>query len=346
MIWWLSGGLLIVAMLVLIGLWRGESRRHGAGRGWAVAIPVTAVSLAALGYGFFGYNAQTGPWLSQEHQYRQVARDIIAGQTPSQAAAEVPVGALVRVLQRELARHPSAMGWYALGTLYDQLGAPAQSEQAARKALTLAPEEPAMHLLLARALVRQARGALTDDAKAQIDWVLSRQPDHDGAWMLLAMSADRAGRYPLAVQAWTALLRRHGHGETADLLRKGLQHSRDQLAAQQRFMGLRARVTAAGEGTGGTLFVFLRQKGATGQPLAAKRVVVREFPVTVTLQPSDWLQAYPAADVPLVMGARYTPAPGATVDQAGQVAPSRAVNLPQKQPLQLELGSSGPGFRH
>ncbi len=338
MIWIALGLIFLLALAGLLWvLWRREARKAGKVMRGAIGIPLIVVVLAAAGYALIGYNEHTGDWLDDQQEYRAVARAIIAGQSPARAASDVPVGALVRVLQAELVKSPSAVGWYALGSLYDQLGAPEQAEEAARKALALSPREPAMHLLLARALIEKAGGRLTDDALAELRWVLDREPAHDGALMMLAMSADRAGRYSLAEQGWQALLARHSDGETGELLRRGLENARQQKARQEIFAGLQARVAAQDLPAGGTLFVYLRQAGSSGQPLAARRQVVPHFPVSVTLNRDDWLQPFPDDSVDLVIGARYTPAPGGAVDQASIMSPVQPLQLPQRDPVELVL---------
>ncbi len=338
MMWIVIALVLLLALGVLLWLlWQREARKAGKVMRGAIGIPLIMLVLAAAGYGLVGYNEHTSDWLNDQQEYRSVARAIIAGESPERAASEVPVGALVRVLQAELVKNPSAMGWYALGSLFDQLGAPEQSEEAARKAVVMSPEEPAMHLLLARALIQKAGGKLTDPALAELRWVLDREPTHDGAWMMLAMSADRAGRYDLAEQGWQALLSRHSNGETGDLLRRGLENAREQKARQEKFAGIEAVVAAEDLPAGGTVFVYLREAGSSGQPLAARRQVVPHFPATVSLSAQDWLQRYPDDGAELVIGARYTPAPGGAVDQAAIMAPVKPLELPQDSPAMLVL---------
>jgi cytochrome c-type biogenesis protein CcmH len=338
MMWIVIALVLLLALGVLLWLlWQREARKAGKVMRGAIGIPLIMLVLAAAGYGLVGYNEHTSDWLNDQQEYRSVARAIIAGESPERAASEVPVGALVRVLQAELVKNPSAMGWYALGSLFDQLGAPEQSEEAARKAVAMSPEEPAMHLLLARALIQKAGGKLTDPALAELRWVLDREPTHDGAWMMLAMSADRAGRYDLAEQGWQALLSRHSNGETGDLLRRGLENAREQKARQGKFAGIEAVVAAQDLPAGGTVFVYLREAGSSGQPLAARRQVVPHFPATVSLSAQDWLQRYPDDGAELVIGARYTPAPGGAVDQAAIMAPVKPLELPQDSPAMLVL---------
>ena len=338
MMWIVIALVLLLALGVLLWLlWQREARKAGKVMRGAIGIPLIMLVLAAAGYGLVGYNEHTSDWLNDQQEYRSVARAIIAGESPERAASEVPVGALVRVLQAELVKNPSAMGWYALGSLFDQLGAPEQSEEAARKAVAMSPEEPAMHLLLARALIQKAGGKLTDPALAELRWVLDREPTHDGAWMMLAMSADRAGRYDLAEQGWQALLSRHSNGETGDLLRRGLENALEQKVRQEKFAGIEAVVAAEDLPAGGTVFVYLREAGSSGQPLAARRQVVPHFPATVSLSAQDWLQRYPDDGAELVIGARYTPAPGGAVDQAAIMAPVKPLELPQDSPAMLVL---------
>lgn len=338
MIWILSAAVfLLLLAAALWWQWRREARRAGRATAGGVGIPLIVVLLAAAGYLLIGRNEHTGPWLEHQRLYGDAARSIIAGETPAMAAADIPAGAMVRVLQAQLSQTPSATGWYALGSLYDQLGAPAQTEEAANKALALNPEASSAHLLLARALIEQAGGKLTDAAREQIQWVLDREPHHDGAWMLLTMAADRAGQYPLAIAGWESLLSRHGDGETADLLRRGLENSRLQQQRQGVFANLSAVVEGQGLPAGGTLFVYIREQGSTGQPLAARRQVIPAFPATLSLTAENWLQAYPSGETSLVMGARYTPAPGAAVDQAMISAQPVAMALPQQEPVTLRL---------
>ncbi|MGK0392662.1 MAG: cytochrome c-type biogenesis protein CcmH [Alcanivorax borkumensis] len=337
MLWVMSLVLLLILATMLWLMWRSEARKAGKNMSGALGIPLVMVILAGAGYGLIGLNEHTGTWLTHKQEYGDVAQQIIAGQPPEKAASEVPAGALVRVLQSELSQTPSAVGWYALGALYDQLGAPVQTEEAARKALQLNPENAAMHLLLARALIEKNEARLTDPALDEIRWVLDREPNHDGAWMLLAMSADRAGRYALAEQAWASLLSRHSQGETADLLQRGLNRAREQKQREGLFANLSATVHGENLPAGGTLFVFLREAGSAGQPLAAQRKVVPHFPINIELTAANWLQSYPDEQADLVIGARYTPAPGASVDQAAITAVPTPLKLPQRQPAVLNL---------
>lgn len=313
------GLVLLVAVAVCFLLWRQESRAADPSSvSWSgLALPLLVVALAALGYLTLGYNPQTRDWIADQHRYADVAERVIRGEAPGEQDQNIAAGPLARVLQARLVRDQSAPGWYTLGLLYDQLGAPAQVQEAAGRALRLAPDNAPARLLLARGMIEQAQGRLTDPAQAQIQKVLDANPDHDGAWMLQAMAAGEAHRYRLAADSWRALLARHGEGEAGDLIRQGLARAEQQLASAGRFEDLRVRVDAAGVPAGGTLFVFLQREGGGGQPLAARRVLVETFPATIELRGQDWLQPYPDDPSVVRVAARYTPAPGSSVAEAG-----------------------------
>lgn len=268
------GAVLLIALLSVFLLWRRETRRDGDRASWSgLALPLLVVVVGGLGYLTLGYHPETAQWLSDRRELSDAARRVIQGQPPEIDNDNLSAAAFARVLQSEVVReHQTMDGWYALGLLYDQLGAPAQAEEAARRALFLEPDNDAARLLLARSLIQANEGRLTDAAEAEIQKVLEAYPQHDGAWMLQAMAASRAHRYELALRSWQALLARHGEGEAGDLLRQGKANTERQLAKARQLDDLRITVNAGDVAAGGTLFVFLRQGeqgAAVGGPSCA-----------------------------------------------------------------------------
>lgn len=332
---------LVLTLTVVVGflLWRHENRRDGATTGWSgLALPLLVVGLGGLGYMVLGLHPDTLGWLADQRRYDEVAERVIQGQPASDDEQAISVPGLTRVLQAKVVRDPSLPGWYTLGLLYDQLGAPAQAQEAARRALRIDPDDVAARLLLARGLIAQNQGRLDDAADAEIRRVLASNPDHDGALMLRAMAATEARRFALAAESWRGLLRRHGDGEAGDLLRQGLAQAEAQQQQAARFENLSVTVDATGLPAGGTLFVFLRHQGGSGQPLAARRLLVDAFPITVTLRAEDWLQNYPDQPKTLRVAARYTPAPGSNVEQALLGSEPRPLDLDARPAARIELG--------
>ena len=339
-------GTLLLSVLVamaLMALWVVERRKESTGPVSSasplmiVSVPAVVLVLGIAGYQLIGKHSYTATWLSQQQQYSDVARQILAGAAPEDVAAQVPVGALVRVLQAEVVKDPSDRGWYILGSLYQSLDAPQQAETAARQALRHNDASPEIRLLLAQSLIDQAEGRLTSDAQEQLSWVTQRFPQHDSAWMMQAIAAERSRNYALAQTSWQALLARHDGGESAALLQRALANTQTQLARLEHFGEIQVTISGDDIPPGGTLFVFVRERGSQGQPLASRPQVVRRFPVTLTVTADDWLQRFPDTSADIVVGARYTPTRGATVEQAGLRARARSVSLPQSEPLELTL---------
>ncbi|HEX5677308.1 MAG TPA: tetratricopeptide repeat protein [Alcanivorax sp.] len=330
---------LLAAVLVCFFLWRRESRAAGAATSLTgLALPLLVVAVAGLGYLTIGLERDTLEWLADQRRYESVVERVIAGEAPGEQDQDISVATLTRVLQARLVREPSLPGWYTLGLLYDRLGAPAQAQEAARRALAMDPDDAAARLLLARGLIAQADGRLTDEAEAEIARVLTANPNHDGALMLQAMAASEARRFDLAARSWRALLTRHGDGEAGDLIRRGLAQAEQQQRRGEQLEGLTVTVEASDIPEGGTLFVFLRRAGeGGGQPLAARRVLAESFPIQVTLRPGDWLQPYPAELDQLRVAARYTPAPGSNVDQANLNAAPAPLDLGQRPAASLTI---------
>ncbi len=328
----MTWGLLLWALLVALvfaGVCWLQMRQNRASLRTLVLVPF-AIAAGLTCYWFFGRHPDTGNWLREYSDNRDLVRSMIEG-NPSPALDTLPTATVTRVLQRELAMQPSAEGWYALSLLYTEMQAPAVSITAARKSVQMAPNEDAPKLLLARSLIAHNKGELDDESRALIEDVLTRQPQHDGAWMMLAMAAMTSANYDVAVRAFDNLLTRHSDGEAGAQLRK----AREDALTQQKNQSWLANLTVtveAGEGIqpGGTLFVFLRKPGDTGQPMAAVRTLADRFPMRVTVRPANWLQQPPPPGTALVAGARYAMAPGQGVDQAGVSA--------ENQPLSQSSG--------
>ncbi|MDF1780101.1 MAG: cytochrome C biogenesis protein [Alcanivoracaceae bacterium] len=323
---WLA---LIAALFIVLWLWSAREASLRPPLPMLFIAPAV-VGAAAVAYWAIGLNPGTGQWLEEYSANRELVHDMVRGE-PDPALEQVPVATLTRVLQRELAKAPSAEGWYGLSLLYTEMQAPAVAITAARKAVQLAPEESAPKLLLARSVIAHADGQLEPEAKGLIDDVLAKQPAHDGAWMMLGMAAMTSADYDTAINAFDELLSRHPEGEAGDALKKARGDALARQKNQSWLDNMKIQVSAApGIEPGGTLFVFLRKPGDRGQPMAAVRLLADRFPLEVRVQPSNWLQQPPAPGTALVAGARYAQAPGQGVDQAAITA--------ENQPLSGDAG--------
>lgn len=320
----------LVAILLLALLWRRECRRAGVPvRPYVFWFPALLGLIAAVVFVSVGMPSGALRLLDDMHSYRPEATRLIAGESLEKLDEKLPLMGLIHALQAELGDHPSAAGWQSLSRLYSQLtrqtglDANNMAVQAAERAVSMAPEDADKRLLLAQALIDANGGKLNAAAKQQIDKVLTQHPDYDGAWLLQAMAAIQAGDYALAETSFTALLTHHPHDKATELLQKSLDKVKGERARKEYFAQIKVEVTAGAEGkvpTGGTLFVFVQRAGAAGKPLAAKRVLLDQLPLTVTLAAGDWLGSLPQVDEKLVVGGRYAQGAGASVAQSQPLA--------------------------
>lgn len=328
---WLWGGLWLLMLVSLFALlWQRTLQRADTKLAlshlWLFPAIVLVVTTSYL---TLGYHPETEAWLNEYAQNRDIVQTMIDGK-PDPALRDVPVPVLTRTLQRELAIQPSAEGWYTLALLYGEMQAPAVAITAARNAMRLAPDEQSPKLLLARSLIAQADGQLVPEAQTLIDEVITQAPTHDGAWMMLATAAMTSADYDLALRAFDDLLSRHNDGEAGAALTKAKQDALERQKNQSWLANVTVEVTAADSiEAGGTLFVFLRKPGDSGQPMAAVRLLADRFPLQVKVAAANWLQQPPAPGTALVAGARYAMAPGQGVDQASVVAPNQPLTANQ-----------------
>jgi cytochrome c-type biogenesis protein CcmH len=323
-------GIAIVSLLGALLLWlywRQEAARHGVKLPWGGAVVVMLVSFTAVAtYIGRGQHPDTADWIRDWQAHREFAQQITKGDPDPEMAEQVPLQVLARVLQRQLHLTPSTEGWYVLSLIYSELDAPRVAVVAAEKAVEKSGGALEPRLLLARSLIEQEQGKLNQDSARLLDEIVAEHPQHDGAWTLLASAAMQSRDYQRALTAWQALQSRHGDGDIRELLETMIQTAGAQLEAQRYFSGLSVQVDA-GEGVdaGGTLFVFLRRPGDSGQPLAAVRVLADRFPMQVTVMPEHWLQDMPAPGTPVVAGARYSMSLGRGVEDALESADAAPV---------------------
>ena len=184
----------------------------------------------------------------------------------------VPAGALVRVLQSSSPGPPPPLVGIALGALYDQLGAPAQTEEAARKALQLNPDDAAMHLLLARALIEKAGGGSPTRRWTKFAgcWTVNRITMAPGCCWPCRRTGPGVATVGTGLGFFVVRQRRRNRLTccSAVWINARLQKQRQGVFASIR------QVSGEGLPAGGTLFVFLRQAGshraAAGAPSSGR----------------------------------------------------------------------------
>jgi len=222
-----------------------------------------------------------------------------------QAATPMPatLDDAVAQLEAELEKQPNEPeGWRLLGKSYAALQRYGDAQKAFERAVQLLPTDADLLVEAAQArLFNNADRKLDAQAIALLDKAVAINPDHQRARWFIGLAQRQEGRHAEAAKTWEPLLARVDPN-TAATLRTQINEARAEAglpplaetapAADASPVLLTVTVDLAPTlkdklAPGDTLFVFARQPGGPPMPVAAKRLPVSAFPVTVPLGDGD-----------------------------------------------------------
>jgi cytochrome c-type biogenesis protein CcmH len=222
---------------------------------------------------------------------------------PTQRRAPETLADAVAQLQAELKRDPNQPeGWRLLARAQAAQGRPQQARDAYAEAVKLAPDEPDLLAEAAEARALANPDHRFDDASvAMLRHALERQPMHQRARWFLGIAQRQAQQPAEAAKTWEPLLA-VVDPKTVESLRAQINAAREEAgmkplppapaAAQTAVALLRITIDIAPELKStlkptDVLFVVARQPNGPPMPVAAKRLPVATFPVTVELSDND-----------------------------------------------------------
>jgi len=332
---------------------RVRSRR---GLALAVLVLLPALSLG-LYLGCF-LNPHVATDLRNQAELTAPLERMLAGEPPGPEAERHSLPEFMRVLQRRVQADPSdADGWYALGMGFMQAQEPGPARGALARAAELRPDDEQIVLSYAQASILTQQGDMDPTVRGLLGRILSRQPDHQGALLMLGVGSLRAGDRATALAALEQLqvLRAAHPGTQADddaanqRIAMLIAEARQDPAAGISGRRIEVEVALAPElaraiPADATLFVFARALQGPPMPVAALRRAVGEFPLRVTLSDADNL----SSDRPLSQeGALVV---SARISRSGSATPAsgdwEAVGVPVEKDSQglvrLRIGQIRP----
>jgi len=264
---------------------------------------VVILPLGALAFYYFEqYNPALSDLWQMSRTMAPVVDDVIAGrQPPADAPQDMPD--FVHALQLYLQSQPNdARAWFLLGIGYMQVNMGGQALQALERAWRLDPDRSDVELAYAQALIFANEGKLIDQSRQLLQAVLAKNPQDEGALILLGVGAYRAGDFATAISAlelWQSSHSQQGApgSDATQEIDKILTDARAQLAA-----GPRSNVSVAAGVTvkvsvdpalqakiqpGDTVFVYAKAENGPPMPLAVVRKGAAELPFTVELNDSQ-----------------------------------------------------------
>ncbi|MFZ5757526.1 MAG: c-type cytochrome biogenesis protein CcmI [Pseudomonadota bacterium] len=303
-----------------------------------------------------GFDEPARDWLALQSQ-----RDAVAALPPQPDPAVIQqeggnLRDIARLRQTMLERRPAdADAWFRLGLTWLDAEVPVLAMESLRTARRLAPERVDIAVTLARVELMLGKGQLTDEIRELLDFVLTVQPDHQGALLVYGMAAFDSRDYATAIARWEQLLARlDPASEGARLLRQSVARAQEQQAAAGAPAAPGAAagripvrvVLASSLGVpppDATLFVIVRAAGGPPMPVAAKRLPAR-LPVDIVITDADQMIAgAPLAERgPLEVLARLSRS-GTPMASSGdlQSTPVR-IGLPLAAPVTINIDQRVP----
>ena len=156
--------------------------------------------LAVAGYVLVGDRQAVYAYWQAQDQYDQVAEQLLTRQIDRvPESVKDPIG-LLQAMQTHVYRNPTdAQRWLAMSEAYVAVEAIEPALEALSRAQRRAPEDDQIAMTYAQMRFFSQEGKLDDKTKQVLNEVLTRNPQHEGAMLLLAMGLQRAGDYPTSI---------------------------------------------------------------------------------------------------------------------------------------------------
>ncbi|ODQ01121.1 c-type cytochrome biogenesis protein CcmI [Salinivibrio sp. SS2] len=301
---------------------------------WIPGLIVLAVVSFGL-YGVKGSANQVADWQATAENLPALSKKLLNNDQPM---SQQEMQDLTLALRTRLQYEPDdSTGWLLLGRIGLANRDRETAKGAMEKAYALSPSRPEIQIGLAQALLFAGSEVDSGRAETLLRSVVSDDPFNLQAMSLLAYQAFEQSRFNDAIATWKAMKTLIGpddpRNETLDqsIARAQLALNAEQGAAVEVKVSLSEDVTLPDNGV---LIVSAHESAQAAMPLAAKRLPLSKFPVTVRLSDTDSLNPNRALSSPetLVIKAR--------IDADGNVATKNGDWVGSSQPVKIGQAAS------
>lgn len=275
-------------------------------------------------------------------------------EVPMTADGKPDVGKLVANLHAKMRVNPeNAQGWYMLGRSYMLMQQYDGAIESYENLLRLQPEEPDVMLMLADALSMREQGKMTGRPETLINAALLKVPNNTTALWLSGMALEQKGSLQEALVRWQVLhpllngkeaeqaqldvlisrvekkiLAANGEqagdkskgDESAALVTKTIVDKKAKKEAQVTVSITLDEKLKAQVAPEDSVFIYAKAQSGPPMPLAAKRLQVKDLPVTVIL--NDAMAMMPQMKLSMfqtvIVGARVSKS-GNAISQDGDL---------------------------
>ncbi|RVU83372.1 c-type cytochrome biogenesis protein CcmI [Leucothrix sargassi] len=272
---------------------------------------------------------------------------------PLTADGKPDVAKLVASLHDKLRKNPdNAEGWYMLGRSYVMIQNFEGAVEAYENLYRMQPDEPEVMLMLADSISMTQKGMMEGKPKELIDKALEKMPNHTTGLWLSGMSYEQEGNHQEALNRWNklrpllndtpqeqaqldqliaravaALGGKPGSKTTATAdaseAPKADNAIKDNAGVKSAEVTLKVSISPeflAQVSPEDSVFLYAKAQSGPPMPLAAKRLQVKNLPITVVLD--DAMAMMPQFTLssfsPLIVGARVSKT-GDAISQDGDL---------------------------
>ena len=315
--------------------------------------------LTAMAYVMIGDRTPVFNLWTAEDKVGQVADDLLAGKIdqPPQWAIEDGTQ-LISAMQTNVYRNADDPNrWMRLSELFLSLEANESAIEALSRAYRLSPDNEEIAITYAQISFFSNQGQLDANSRRVIQGVLAKNPEHEGAQMLMAMGEARGNNFEQA-QGWITRLR-------DNIIKKPGDHtnalaSLDELSAsvntqqQQAAQGINVTVSIDSSllpliKADDTLFVAIRDVNG-GPPFAAKRLpisIIKQGEASISLSdldammPERTLASARAANTQLAVVARISHS-GNAIAESGDLSGNPVVISADSNDVNVDINQQVP----
>lgn len=315
--------------------------------------------LAAMAYLLIGNRTPVFELWVAEDKVGQVADDLLTGKLDQPPAWAVEDGRqLISAMQTNVYRHADDPNrWMRLSELFLSLEATPSALEALSRAYRLSPDNEEIATTYAQISFFANEGQLDANSRRVLQDVLAKNPQHEGAQMLMAMGEARSSNFDQA-QAWISRLRSNIAAKPGD--HSQALASLDELSANvnaqkaQASLGIDVTVTINSSllplvKADDVLFVAIRDvKG--GPPFAAKRLpisIIKQGEASISLSdldammPERTLAAARVEKTQLAVVARISHS-GNAVAESGDLSGNPVVISSDQNQVNVEINQQVP----
>ena len=321
----------------------------------AIWVPI----LAAMAYLMIGNRTPVFELWQAEDKVGQVADDLLTGKIDQPPAWAIEDSRqLITAMQTNVYRHADDPDrWMRLSELFLSLEATDYAIEALSRAYRLSPDNDEIATTYAQISFFANEGQLDANSRRVLQGVLAKNPEHEGAQMLMAMGEARGSNFEEA-QGWIKRLRESIAAKPGD-------HTKALASLDELSANVRAQEAQASQGIEVTvtidsgllplvkgddvLFVAIRDvKG--GPPFAAKRLpisVIKQGQATISLSdldammPERTLQSARANKTQLAVVARISHS-GNAIAESGDLSGNPVVISAEQNEVKVNINQQVP----